>query len=238
MILLFLFISFELDIKIDSLKASLTQNPQLSTVLELNKCYLSMDEFNEAINLLKEYKNNFKSEEKYVLEFNIADDYFFAGKILEAHEEYLKLVSRYPRSEIANDALERLYLIESARKNMILLKKLAHAICFYQTDQLDTGQDSLKTLLKSEVGAYAYYYLALTYKKKEDFPLSLSALKELNNSFPDHKIHNVFLLIAEIYLQLNNEKEAQEILENLIVEKPTSIYAVRAREMLREHQLE
>ena len=39
MILLFLFISFELDIKIDSLKASLTQNPQLSTVLELNKCY-------------------------------------------------------------------------------------------------------------------------------------------------------------------------------------------------------
>lgn len=238
MILLYLLFYLEFDTKIDSLKASLIQNPQLSTVLELNKYYLSMGKFNKAINLLKEYENHFKSEEKSVLDFNIGDDYFFAGKILEARDEYLKLVGRYPHSEIANDALERLYFIESARKNMILLKKLAHAICFYQTDQLDTAQDSLKTLLKSGVGAYAYYYLALTYEKKEDLSLALSAFEELNNSFPDHKIHNVFLLIAEIHLQLNNEKEAQEILENLIVEKPTSIYAVRAREMLREHQLE
>lgn len=233
MIVLYLFFSLKLETNIDSLQTSIRQNPQLPVVLELNRCYLRMGKYNEGINLLKDYERHFKSEKKSILIFNIGDDYLFAGMILPARNEYLKLVNRYPRSEIANDALERLYLIESTRQDTILLKKLARSICLFKSEQFDSAEDSLKDLLKTKIGAYAYYYLACLYKEKEDLPMALSALNELGNSYPDHKIHNAILLLAEIHLRSNNEKKAQDILEDLIIKKPNSIYAVRAREMLK-----
>ena len=85
-----------------------------------------------------------------------------------------------------------------------------------------------------KIGALAYYDLALLYMRKDDLSQALSSLKELNKSFPSHKIHNAVLLLAEIYLQLNDEKEARGILEDLIVKAPASIYAVQARQMLKQ----
>ena len=167
--------------------------------------------------------------------FTIGDDHLFAGNILLAREAYLKLVAIYPSSEHANDALERLHLIESVRKDTVFLKRLTHSMFLYHTDQLHTAEDSLKNLLETKLAAHAYYYLALVYRKKSELPLALSALKELNKSFPDHKIHNAILLLAEILIKCKSKKEAKEVLENLIVEKPTSVYAIRAREILEEH---
>ncbi len=235
MIVLYLFLSLELDTKVDSLKASLDHSVQLPTVLELNKCYLYMGKFGEGIELLRRYERYFALEEKSIVLFTIGDNFLFTGKILEARDEYLKLVNHYPHSQIANDALERLYLIETTRKDTVLLKKLAYTLFLYHTDQLHTAEDSLRNLLKTKVGAYAYYYLALLYKKKDDIPLALGALNELNNYFPEHTIHNATLFLAEIHLQSNNKKEARKILEDLIVREPTSIYGVRAREMLKQN---
>ncbi len=234
MILFYLFLSLEIENKIDSLKALLNERPQLQTILELNSSYIAIDDFDEGITLLRQYENRFGSGGKPVFILAIGDDYFFAGKIVTAHAEYLKLVKHDPRSEYANDALERLYLIESARKDTMLLKKFAYAICLFQTDRLQAAEDSLKNVLKTKVGAYAYYYLALVYMKREDVPLALGALQELADVFPDHTIHYADLLLAEILLQSNNENRARQILEELIIDEPTSIYAARARELLKE----
>jgi tetratricopeptide (TPR) repeat protein len=231
MILLFIF-SIELTTKIDSLNKLLDEQPELPIILQLNKCYLQQNEFYKSINLLKKFETKFLPE-KPILMFNIGDTYLFAGDIPSAREQYLKLVSRYPRSDVANDALERLYLIEATRQDTLRLKKLAYAVCLFRTDQLDNAIDSLKGLLKTKVGAYAHYYSALIYKQKEDLPLALGALEELNNFFPGHKIHNAALLLADIHIQSDNKKAAQKILENLIVKNPNTIYAVRAREMLK-----
>jgi len=218
---------------IDSLETLLDQNPQIQIVLELNKCYLRTGNYTSGIHLLLEYEKNFNPEEKSVIRFTIGDNYFFAGKMLEAREEYLKLVSRFPQSQVANDALERLYLIEFARKDTVLLKRLAHAIYLYEIKEFDSADDSLKHLLKTTIGPHAYYYLALLYKSNDDLPQALSALEELNENFPEHKIHKAILLIAQIHLHLDNRKEAQKILEDLIIKEPTSIYAARARQMLK-----
>ncbi len=233
--ILLLFFIIASDTKIDSLKNLLSEKLQLPTLVELHNCYLRAGKIKEGITLLKEYEDRFKSDKKPFFMFAIGDDHLFAGNILLAREEYLKLVAKYPSSEHANDALERLYLIESARKDTVFLKKLTYSMFFYYTDQMNSAEDSLKNLLETKIAAHAYYYLALVYMKKDKLPLALSALKELNKSFPNHKIHNARLLQAEILIESKSEQEAKEILEKLIVEKPTSIYAVRAREILKKY---
>jgi tetratricopeptide (TPR) repeat protein len=235
MILLFIFMNLELEAKIDSLEAFLQQNVQLPTVLELNKYYLRTGKINEGNALLQKYERYFAPDDRAIIHFAFADNHLYRGKILEARDEYLKLVSRYPRSDIANDALERLYLIEATRQDTTLLKRLGNTLYLYYTNQLSAAEDSLKSLLRTKIGAYAYYYLALVYREKDDIPLVLSTLKELNTTFPEHNLHNATLFLAEVHLQTDNKKEAQNILEDLIVKEPTSIYGVRAREMLRQH---
>lgn len=234
MILLCVIISTTLESTVDSLETMLMHSPQLETVLALNRCYLQMGDCERGINLLKEYETTFTLNEIPVFLNVLANDYFFCGAMLEAREEYLKLVGRFPQADVANDALERLSLIEYARRDTVLLKKLAHAIYLYEIEQLDSAHNSLKRLLKSAVAPYAYYYLAHLYRKKDDLPQALSALEELNTSFPEHTIYNATLLRANINLKLDRKKEAQEILEDLIVKEPTSIYAVRARQMLKD----
>ena len=234
MILFCLLLSLEIETQIDSLETLLDQHPDVLTVIELNKLYLKKNEFDKGINLLKKHETHFTSVVKPIILYALGEDYFFAGKIIVAREEYLKLVGRFPRSDIANDALERIYLIENARKDTVLLKRLAYSVCLYETEQFNRAEDSLKILLKTKIGDYAYYYLALLYHAQDELSLVLGVLNELNNSFPEHKIHNVFLFLADVHLELGNKKDAQNILEELIIKDPTSIYALRARKLLKE----
>jgi len=236
MILLFcICASLGLEAKIDSLEAILNKNIQLPIVLELNKYYLRMGKIDEGNALLQKYERYFPSEGRAAVHFTLGDNHLFGGEILAARDEYLKLVSLYPHSDIANDALERLYLIEATRKDTVLLKRLTNTLYLFYTEQLSAAEDSLKNLLKTKIGPYAYYYLALVYREKDNIPLVLSTLKELNTTFPDHTLHNASLFLAEVYLQTENKKEAQKILEEMMVKEPTSIYGARAREMLKEN---
>jgi len=227
--------SLGLEAKIDSLEAILNKNVQLPTVLELNKYYLRVGKIDEGNALLQKYERYLPSEGRATVHFTLGDNHLFDGKILAAREEYLKLVSLYPHSDMANDALERLYLIETTRKDTVMFKRLAHTLYLFHTEQLSAAEDSLKNLLKTKIGAYAYYYLALVYREKDDIPHVLSTLKELNTTFPDHALHNATLFLAEVYLQTKNKKEAQKILEDMMVKEPTSIYGARAREMLKQN---
>lgn len=234
MIFILFIITAELQPKIDSLKNLIKNNPQLNLILELNNLYRLSAKFDSGNIVLKEYEKNARPEQRPYLIYNIGENSLFAGKILEAREKYLETVARFSKSEIANEALERLYLIEIGQKDTTLLKRLAKSICLFETAQLDIAEDSLKGLLKTSLGDYSYYYLALVYNGKGDLPLALSALGELNKNSPEHKIHKATFLAAEINLALGNKKNAQKILEDLIIIEPNSIYGVRAREMLKD----
>lgn len=231
MILVFI-LSLTLDNKIDSLRNLVEKNPELSSIIELNMCYFLTEKESLGIELLKKYYNRLKADDNISIVLHLADDYLYTGQILNARKEYLKLVNRYPGSEYANDALEKLYMIESARRDTLMFKALGYSIFLYNTDQLHTAVESLKNLVKTRLGEYALYYLALTYLKLDDIPQALGALDDLTSSFPDHKIHNAILLKAQMYIDLNRIKEARTILEELIVRAPNSIYAVKARGIL------
>jgi tetratricopeptide (TPR) repeat protein len=232
MILLLLFFNLDLDSKIDSLKNIIHQAPQVSSIIELNKCYFLAGKDSLGIVLLREYYDRLGGYANALIALHLADDYLYTGDMLKARSEYLRLANRYPGSEFANDALERLYMIERARADTIKFKSLCYSIFLFHSDQSDAARDSLKPLVKTRLGDYALYYLALTYIKLDDLPQALTALDDLNSLFPEHKIHNAILLQAEVYIDLDKINEARTILEELIVRAPNSIYAVKARALL------
>ena len=185
-----------------------------------------------GIKLLTDYYDRLGTYANASIALHLADDYLYTGDILKARSEYLSLVNRYPDSEFANDALEKLYMIEKARADTLKFKSLGYAIFLLHSGQIDAARDSLKPLVKSKLGDYALYYLALTFIKLDDLPQALTALADLNSLFQEHKIHNAILLQAEVYIDLDKIKEARKILEELIVRAPNSIYAVKARALL------
>jgi len=231
----FLISDVEFRTKIDSLENLIAQKPQLSLILELNNLYRQAEKFDSGTIILRKYEDVMLPKERPYLIYNIGENYLFAGKLLDAREHYLETTARFSKSEIANEALERLYLIEVARKDTILLKRLARSICAFEMENLKAAEDSLKNLLKTSLGDYAYFYLALVYNKKGEFPLALGALDELNKNSPNHSIHKAYLLYAEINLKLGNKKKTKEILEELIIKMPQTIYSVQAKELLKDN---
>ena len=217
---------------IDSLKALLARRPQLPVVLELHNEYLHNQDFDSALQLLQFYETRLGSNDRAVVGLLLGDTYLFSGNILSARETYLRTVIGYPRSEHANNALEMLYLLETTRGDTVALKRLGSALCFFQTQQYETARDSLKRLLTTDAAPHAFYYLARVYEEQGDIPLAIGTLRELNEKYPDHTIHAANLYLVELYWRSDNSELAREVLEEIVVSAPHSIYAVRAREML------
>ncbi|UCD05199.1 MAG: tetratricopeptide repeat protein [candidate division WOR-3 bacterium] len=231
MILLLLVLN--MDARIDSLENSFEQNRQIETLLELSKCYIAVGEYHKSIELLKRNERYFINDlDKAQLMYESGNVYLFAGEIVKAHDIYLRLISSYPKLDVANDAAERLYLIETAQGDTVQLKRLINMVRMYETNQYRPAVDSARQLLKTPVGVHAYYYLARVYNSMEDVSLALGALVELNKVYPEHRVIEAYLVMSDLYAALDKNKEAREILEDLIVREPNSIYAVKARQRL------
>ncbi len=230
MIIIFFFFQFQSPV--DSLKAIFSQKQDIDLLIQINNLYRLADKFDSANIFLKECERYIEKDRFPLLSFLIAENLFFAGEILNAREKYLGVVARFSNNEVANNALERLYLIEMARKDTVALKGLARAICLIETDQLDSAEKSLKDLINGAIHEYALYYLALCYYKKDELNLALAILKDLDKDFKNHKIYPSKFLLAETYIKLKLYKEARKVLEDLIVAEPNSAWAVRARQML------
>lgn len=233
MILFFLALSMES--RIDSLENAFSQSQQVQTLLELSKCYVGSGDYNKSMELLKKNERHFTKEiDKARLMYESGSVYMFAGEIAKAHDIYLRLIGTYPKLDIANDAAERLYLIEAARDDTAALGRMLNLVRLFETEQHEAALDTAKKLLKTQVGAYAYYFLALTYNAMGDLPMALGTLVELNKEYPDHRIIEALLLQADLYITLEKTKEARQVLEDLIVREPNTIYALKARQRLKE----
>jgi tetratricopeptide (TPR) repeat protein len=191
------------------------------------------DQYQKSMTLLGQNERYFKNDvDRSRIRFELGNVFMYAGEIAKAYDTYLHLMGRYPQQEIANDAAERLYLIETVRDDTVLMKRLANVVRLYEIGRCDEAVDSSRVLLRSRVGAHAYYYLALAYRSKGDLSLTLSALDEMNARYTDHKIYEAFFLQASVYMIAGEVDEAREILEDLIVSAPNTIYAYRARQKL------
>ncbi len=233
MILIFLVLSIES--RIDSVEKAFAENREIQTLLELSKCYITAGDYHKSMELVKKHERHFTKEiDKARLMYESGSVYMFAGEIAKAHDIYLRLIGTYPKSDIANDAAERLYLIEAARDDTVALHRLVNLVRLFETEQHEVAVDTAKKMLKTQVGAYAYYFLALTYNAMGDLPMALGTLVELNREYAQHDIIAALLFQADLYVTLEKTKEARKVLEDLIVREPNTIYALKARQRLKE----
>lgn len=224
----------EINPNIDSLKILFEKKTDFQALVELNRVYQNLKMFDSANIYLKKYENQYGSEEQAQLNYLIGDNLLFKGELLPAREQYLKTVARFSSANYANEALERLHLMESARKDTILLKRLARVIFLYEIKDTKSAEDSLKNLIKTVVGDYALYYLALVYASKGEQNMVLSTLEQLEKDFSGHRIHSAKLLMAETYFRLGKKLAGKKMLEELVIKYPNSPSAIRARELLKQ----
>ncbi len=221
--------------EIDSLKNLIEIKPDYSYIIALNDAYRKMGLFDSANFYLKKYENSFGLEAEAEINYLMGENLFFKCEILSAREQYLKTVARFSNAKYANEALERLHLIESTRKDTALLKRLVQSIYRYEINDLKSAEDSLKKIIKTNLGDFALFYLSLVYDKRNEFEKALSALEELKKEFPANRIHRAKIFVAEIYIKMGKKQEGLKMLEELVVKYPNSPIGIRAKEILKNN---
>ncbi len=219
----------------DSLENAFDRDPRIETLFELSRCHAAAQEFHESMEVLKKHGARFDQDtDKALIIYETGSVYMYSADIAKAHETFLRLISIYATLDIANDAADRLYLIESARDDTVQLKRLINVVRLFETGQHPAAADSAKGLLKTAVGPQAYYYLALAYREMGDLPQCLGTLAEMKKEYPAHALHGALLLEADVYISLGRKKEARQILEDMLVLEPGTIHALMARRKLAE----
>jgi FimV-like protein len=235
MILILLLAVVDLQSQIDSLNRLIINDPRPGLILQLNRLFARSGQPDSGTALLARYEPVVKPEERPEITFQLAENHLYQGRFLLARDKYLETVGCYARSALANDALEKLYMVESGRRDTLLLLRLVRSLA-RRAENPAACRDSLKGLLSTAAADQAYYYLGQVLEELGDPAAALAAYAELERNFPDHNFHRVPLREAQIYIQLGDKKKAREILENLLVRDPASMYAAQAREMLKKIQ--
>ncbi len=224
---------FLLNSSLDSLKAEFEKSKDFELVVEINRLYLREGKVDSANLFINDCEKLLDRVHHPFLSFLVGENLFFAGRILEARDSYLLTASRFSSREIANDALERLYLIEVARSDTTTLKRLARTILLMVLGKTVDAQDSLEELAETRLGNYALYYLALINLNEDRPEVALKFIKKMDKDFPQNRLLRAEILRAQILMKMGNKEEARKVLEALIIKDPTSIYAVMARQLLR-----
>ncbi len=207
--------------------------PDFESIIADNLEYLKHDAFDKAIALLRLHQDHFSGESRAQIEYCLAENYFFASKILNARDSYMNMVRRHPASVQANNALERLYQIEGMRADTAAMKRIMYALCLLETGRLDAGRDSLRQLVRSKIGDYACYFLADAYQRLGDLPMALAALLMLDEQFPESRITGLPVLRAELLIATGDHEKARIVIEDFLVKDPVSIFAVKARQLMK-----
>ena len=220
--------------RIDSLLTLIRHDPRTESILELNRLYGQVGQPDSGTALLVRYGNIVPVDQRSQLAFQLAENYLYAGRLTDARETYLTTAALDPGSDLANDALERVYLLELGRRDTLELKRMLNVLAEEAYNRLDSVPPRLRPFLSGPLADIAYYRLGLIAARLKQYPEALAAFAELGRRFPEHTFHQVPLYEAEIRIALGDRAQARAILEDVIIRMPASIYACRAREMLKE----
>lgn len=219
--------------RIDSLRTLILVSPRTEFILELNRLYGQAGQPDSGTALLARYGNIVPVDQRSQLAFQLAENYLYAGRLTDARETYLTTAALDPGSDMANDALERVYLLELGRRDTLELKRLLKVLADEAYGKADSVPPRLRPFLSGPLADIAYFRLGRIAARLGQYAEALAAFAELQRRFPEHTFHQVPLYEAEIHIALGDRAQARTILEDVIVRMPASIYACRAREMLK-----
>lgn len=218
--------------QVDSLQHLLFRPAPLETVEQLVRHYRAAGLPDSAGAVLTRYSRVAPKEQQAELALWIADDRLFALQFAEARDAYTQVVMRYPAHDLANDALERLFLLEEGGRDTLALQRLARALGLFAAGFAATALESLQLVTATRLGDHALYHQALIHRAGGASETALACLDVLALKFPSSRLHHARLLKAELLIQTGRLDRARDLLEEIVIAAPNSVCAAQARALL------
>jgi tetratricopeptide (TPR) repeat protein len=207
----------------------------------LGKIEIINNNFSGAISILENTIRRFGPSFPAVMDeakLNVADLYFYRGEIDTAQKLYEEC-STNSKSNISNNALEMIILIENNKTQNLAIRQFASAMLMERQNNLDSAITLFTTVLKSgggsELEERAYIKLGNIYKEKSDFTKAIENYNLLKTKIPESIFADQALFsIGKVHLAANNKKEAENTFKELLSAYPRSLFLPEARQIIRK----
>ena len=170
-----------------------------------------------------------------------ADIMFYEGKIDSAVTSYTTFARLSLPQTLANDAIERAYLISQDKsKDGVVAKTVGEALFMDGQGMYQKAYDKFNKALglvaeDSDYRALIIYQVGKMYEKSGEYPLAISAYEQLADNYPEHHLAPFcHLAIGKIYLKKTGNPElARTHLEKVVFDYPDGVATGQARRLLR-----
>ncbi len=177
------------------------------------------------------YGKNPKNDEVAYL---LAMSYFFAGSFDSASAALHGVVSRFPKSELGNEAVELLLILQSGEDAAAIVREPMLATFSHDTAKAyRLWESALKDESLSAFGDYVLWKLGLCQVALGD-TAAKSTLRELVERYPQSFYAPLALeVLAQAELSAGNAAKASEILVRIVNEYPDAVNIEEVRRKLR-----
>ncbi len=214
-------------------------------LVRLGDCMMVKGELDSAqthfLNALNDSKTESKEEE---IKFKLTEVEFYQGNLEEALDGYNRLIADFPKGLYVNNSLERIIVIsENQELDRYLLSVFAQAMLSKlqgKTESALSGLDKIISAKPKNLSDLAQLEKAKIYKEEKKFSLSLKALNELLDKYPESFFcAQAQKLIGDVYnYHLNDKRKATQAYQKLLKDYDRSVYVDEVRDKLRELKAE
>ncbi|MCX6147453.1 MAG: tetratricopeptide repeat protein [Candidatus Kapabacteria bacterium] len=197
---------------------------------------------------IEESKNQFKSiinrmgnqfpDKNDLAKYRLAEIDYFLGKIDTAKAQFLE-ISKNVNSNLANDAMNKIIVIQASRKDSIGINQFSKAemLKFQRdyTNAINIFKEIKERKQDFELNEFATFELIKTYYDMEKFDESILLIDELLNKYPDTNNGDIALFYKGNCQMKQLKKElAIETFTLFLNKYPVSIYLQEARNKIRK----
>jgi tetratricopeptide (TPR) repeat protein len=208
---------------------------------QLSRIYLlkeNQDSAEKILNYIIRNYNQIASEEVLSAKFNLAEMLFYKGEIDSAKVLYMEL-SDNSNSDITNDAIERLILIEQNKELIRGLTLFANALYLDKkklyNDAIGKLRETIELTQGTNLAERSYILTAEILFRQSRYDSTLSVISEFFRENPKSIYYDQGLLMqAKSYEQKNNRDKAIESYQQIITEYPRSVYLQEARNRIKK----
>jgi len=210
--------------------------------LKIAESFIRLGQLHEARNLCNILleTNRGNSDNLASILLTKADIHFYQGEPDSASKAYLAFAKFLLGAPEANDAIERVYLIQNDKSpeagiSSKVGRAYHEALCGRIQSATELFQETLRAVADSVYRAQVYYQMGRMYETAGEFPLALGVYEEIVRSLPGHHLAPMARLRMSLVL-LNNIGDAESArrhLESIVFDYPEGVVTPVARRLLR-----
>ncbi len=202
--------------------------------------YLNNEDFKSATKTLKHLLGNFQRsapEEVEEGKFLLAEIQYFSGGIDSAVALY-RILIKNKSSDVANDALKRLAVIEQNKNFISPLGEFARSEYLLFKRDYSGAFKQFEDVSKQTEGSDLYERCMMKMSEIKftigDYSAAIKILREMIEKNPDTIYgDSAFMTIGKAFLMENNKIEAEKSFTQILMKYPKSIHIQEAREKIR-----